>query len=147
MTIEHEKISGMANYAPGQVGGDDWDAPHVHAVGAVILVGFTKIGWQFGSNFTQNERYGSTVQPWARTDVGVWSAATVADVPVRAGASVKLLPVITSIQGLPANWTCSVSAGYIGQNPVVFEVFDSGAQPATPSQNFTAWIQTMAVIQ
>lgn len=146
MSIVHEKISGLANTDAGLVGGADWDADHVHAAGSLFPLGLLRMTYTYSTDFCQNTLAAGATGAWSRSG-GQFSRVLTASPAVRSGATVSFYAFAVRVSGLPAGWSYAVyDDGYLGQDDLVLETFDTGGNPARPPQNFSFECLLMGVV-
>lgn len=146
MTIEHNKISGIANTSPSQVGGADWDAAHVLGAGSLFPLGLLRMSYNYASDWCQNTLAAGAPGGWTRSG-GQFSRELLVTPPVRSGAVVQFYAIAVRVTGLPAGWTWNVSdGGYLGQNDLIIETLNTSGVVTRPTQNFSIELLLMAEV-
>lgn len=136
MTIEHNKISGVANTSPGQVGGADWDAAHVLGTGSIFTIGLLHMQYNYASDWCSDTVIAGVPGSWTRSG-GRFSRELLVTPPVRDGLIVRFHTIAVRLTGLPAGWTGYVSEdGYLGQNDLIIETYNTSEVVTRPTQDF-----------
>lgn len=145
MILKHERISGNANLDPDEIGGEDWDDPHVLEVGSLFAVNVIGFDWQVSGSLTWPTTVGPVTSQFTKTATGMWEATVdTSSYQVRAGKMVVTYIGSVSISGLPAGWTYFASS-YYGQ--VSIEFYNTSGVPANPTNNLTVRILVMGHVE
>lgn len=102
MSIFHAKVSGNANTSPDDVGGEDWDHPHLYGPGSIFMIGMARIDSYPGTGVSAGSAqcFGAILSveydsedykikfnlPYTAED---WPPVVLGDLPVVAGSTVN----------------------------------------------------------
>lgn len=107
----HEKVSGVQNSSQSEVGGEDWDAPHVHDFGDMVLLGVCRWTASAGNGFGVFYRRGKILNN-ATNSGGTITIHYDTTVPIPAGATLIPIAQLTVVQTAGDTYDFSQSVSY-----------------------------------
>lgn len=105
----HQKVSGELNTDPGLVGGEDWDAIHVHPPGSTFLLGIAEAS--FDSGVVTEEYLSGGISSIAYNDTTFRISLTL---------DVANLPIASGDSAVPRIVVSKRSDSFVAQNPEVY---------------------------